>query len=44
MIRGKIGFDVSFSGAADPGADFGSAFSVALYNQARVSWFADMFR
>ena len=32
---GKIGFDVTFSGAADPGADFGSAFSVALYNQAQ---------
>lgn len=32
---GKIGFDVTFSGAADPGAGFGSAFSVALYNQAQ---------
>jgi hypothetical protein len=30
---GKIGFNVTFSGAADPGAGFGSAFSVALYNQ-----------
>ena len=34
---GKIGFDVTFSGAADPGAGFGSAFSVALYNQARTA-------
>ena len=32
---GKIGFDVTFSGAADPGAGFGSAFYVALYNQAQ---------
>ena len=32
---GKIGFDVTFSGAADSGAGFGSAFSVALYNQAQ---------
>ena len=32
---GKVGFDVTFSGAADPGAGFGSAFSVALYNQAQ---------
>ena len=32
---GKIGFNVTFSGAADPGAGFGSAFSVALYNQAQ---------
>ncbi len=34
-LGGKIGFDVTFSGAADPGAGFGSAFSVALYNQAQ---------
>ena len=34
---GKIGFDVTFSGAADPGAAFGSAFSVALYNQAQTA-------
>ena len=32
---GKIGFDVTFSGAADPGAAFGSSFYVGLYNQAR---------
>jgi hypothetical protein len=32
---GKIGFDVTFCGAADPGAGFGSAFYVALYNQAQ---------
>lgn len=32
---GKIGFDVTFSGAADPGAGFGSAFYVGLYNQAQ---------
>jgi len=32
---GKIGFNVSFSGAADPGAGAASVFSVALYNQAQ---------
>lgn len=32
---GKIGFDVTFSGAADPAAGYGSVFSVALYNLAQ---------
>ncbi|USX25497.1 NF038129 family PEP-CTERM protein [Oxalobacteraceae bacterium OTU3CINTB1] len=32
---GKVGFNVTFSGAADPGANAASVFTVALYNQAQ---------